>query len=241
MREKIPVEQIKTIPAKNAIIKLHEKFGKTIGVNTCFGSSNIGQMSGFIAREIVKTIPNAFMRCPIALYPNIEGPTQVILYDDYQVVIDGCKARCLKKTMETAGIKVDLSYAIDEDFGVEKDSTIEFDEKKMKEIAQKIISDIRTKIINVDKNIALTVDYEIEGDIIATHFFLKVFDILKDKKVDIVDIKIENTSLLGYWAEKAESIASFKVISTDLSDLSDIEQTIEKLMKENKIRLISKK
>lgn len=50
-------------------------------------------MSGFIPREMVKDIPNAFMRCPLAIFPEIEGPSQVLLYDDYQVVIDGCEAR----------------------------------------------------------------------------------------------------------------------------------------------------
>jgi len=75
MAIKKTIEEIQTESAKNAIINLHKKFGKTIGVNTCFGSSNIGQMSGFIAREIVKAIPNAFMRCPIAIYPEVEGPT----------------------------------------------------------------------------------------------------------------------------------------------------------------------
>ncbi len=147
MIAKKPLDEIKTEDAKKTIIEMHNKFGKTISVNGCFGSSDIGQMTGFIAREIVKRIPNAFMRCPLALYPEIEGPTQVLLYDDYNVVIDGCKARCLKKTFEKAGIKVDLSYALDEDFGLTKSAGPDFDEEKMKEIAEKIIKDIEEKIL----------------------------------------------------------------------------------------------
>jgi len=27
------------------------------------------------------------MRCPIAAYPEIESPTQVLLYDDFHVII----------------------------------------------------------------------------------------------------------------------------------------------------------
>ncbi len=146
MIQKKLVDEIKTDSARNTIINQHKKFGKTISVNGCFGSSDIGQMSGFIAREIVKAIPNAFMRCPIAFYPEIEGPSQVLLHDNFNVVIDGCKAKCLKKTMEKAGLNVDLSYTIDDDFGLPKNKGPDFDEKKMKEIASKIISDINKKI-----------------------------------------------------------------------------------------------
>ena len=140
--------------ARNTIIKQHEQFGKTISVNGCFGSSNIGQKAGFIAREIVQKIPNAFMRCPIAAFPEIEGPTQVLLHDDFHVVIDGCKARCLAKSYEKLGLKVDLSYALDEHFSCEKKPGPDFDEEKMKEIAEKIIVDINKKILGTseDKN-----------------------------------------------------------------------------------------
>ena len=241
MATKKPIDEIKTAPAKDAIINLHKKFGKTISVNTCFGSSNIGQMSGFIAREIVKAIPNAFMRCPIALYPEIEGPTQVILYDDYQVVIDGCRAKCLKANMEKAGVKVDLSYAIDEDFGVEKDSSIDFDEEKMKEIAEKIISDIREKIINVDKDIVLAVEYEIEGEIIESDFFKRLFELFKGEKIDITEVNIKNSSLMGYWTEKGVSIATFKIVSTDMKDLKVPEEKIEKLISDCNLNIIDKK
>ena len=72
--KKEPVEEIKTDSSRNTIINQHKKFGKTISVNGCFGSSNIGQKAGFIVREIVKRIPNAFMRCPVALFPEVEGP-----------------------------------------------------------------------------------------------------------------------------------------------------------------------
>ncbi len=144
---KKPVEEIKTASAKKTIKTQHEKFGITISGNGCFGSSDIGQMTGFIAREIVKRIPNAFMRCPLALYPEVEGPTQVLLHDDFNVVIDGCKDRCLKKTYEKAGLKIHLSYALDEDFGLPKNKGPDFDETKMKEIAEKIIKDIEEKIL----------------------------------------------------------------------------------------------
>ena len=147
MIAKKPMKEIKTESAKLTITTQHEKFGKTISVNGCFGSSDIGQMTGFIAREIVKRIPNAFMRCPLALYPEVEGPIQVLLHDDFNVVIDGCKDRCLKRTFETAGLKVDLSYALDKDFGLSKNKGPDFDEEKMRDITEKIIRDIEEKML----------------------------------------------------------------------------------------------
>ncbi len=143
-----PMEEIQTDSARKTIIAQHKAFGTTISVNGCFGSSNIGQKAGFIAREIVRKIPNAFMRCPIAAFPEIEGPTQVLLHDDYHVVIDGCKARCLAKSYEKLGLKVDLSYALDEHFSCEKKPGPDFDENKMMMITEKIIKDIQSTILN---------------------------------------------------------------------------------------------
>ncbi len=144
--EKKAIEDIKTDSARNTIINQHKKFGKTISVNGCFGSSNIGQKAGFIAREIVEKIPKAFMRCPIAAFPEVEGPTQVLLHDDYHVVIDGCEARCLAKSYEKLGLEVTLSYALDEHFSCEKKPGPRFNESKMKEIADHIMKDIQDKI-----------------------------------------------------------------------------------------------
>ena len=142
--DKKRVEEIKNPDAVKAITNQHKKFGKTVGINGCIGSSNIGQMTGFIARKIVKEIPGTFMRCPIALYPEVEGPSQVMLYDDFQVVIDGCKGRCLALTYDKFGLPVDLHYVIGEDFSVEKKPGPDFDEQKMNEIADRIIQDIKS-------------------------------------------------------------------------------------------------
>ena len=145
-----PVEEIVTELARKTVKMQHEKFGRTIGVNGCFGSSNLGQMTGFISRALVKEIPNTFMRCPLALWPEVEGPTQVLLHDDYQVVIDGCSERCLLKTLEKAGVKVDLAYALDEDFGLEKAPGPDFDEEAMKRVAKKIKKDVQ-ELVAKDK------------------------------------------------------------------------------------------
>lgn len=118
--KKKSIEEISSPSAKKAIIGGHEKFGKTISINGCFGSSDLGQMTGFLAREIRNKIPNAFMRCPLAFYPEVEGPSQVLLHDDYNITIDGCSDKCLARTLKKTDMTVHLEYALDEDFGLEK-------------------------------------------------------------------------------------------------------------------------
>ena len=145
-----PIDEITAEVPRKTIEMQHEKFGKTIGINGCFGSSNLGQMTGFIPRRLVQEIPNAFMRCPLALWPEVEGPSQVLLYDDYQVVIDGCADRCLLKTLQKAGVKVDLAYALDEDFGLDKAAGPNFDEATMNRVADKIKADIQ-KLMAADR------------------------------------------------------------------------------------------
>ncbi len=142
--KKKSIEEIASPSARKAILGGHEKFGKTISVNGCFGSSDLGQMTGFLAREIRNRIPNAFMRCPLAFFPEVEGPSQVLLHDDYNITIDGCSDRCLAKTLQKAGMTVHLSYALDEDFGLEKHpQPAEFDHDTMLKISDRIVADIQ--------------------------------------------------------------------------------------------------
>ncbi len=149
--EKIPIDKIKSPGSRKAIVESHKKFEKTITVNGCGGSSDLGQMTFFLANYIRDHVPNAFVRCPYALYPEVEGSTQTILYDDIHIAIDGCKERCLAKTFEKADVKVDLSYALDEDFGLEKHpQPAKFSKEDMLKVAEKILSDIKKLKTNKD-------------------------------------------------------------------------------------------
>ena len=142
--EKKPISEIKSPGAVKAIIGAHQKFNTTITVNGCGGSSDLGQMTFFLANYIRDKVPNAFVRCPYALFPEVEGSTQTILYDNIHIAIDGCADRCLAKTFEKAGIKVDLSYALDEDFGLEKHpQPAKFKEEDLIRVGDKIIEDIK--------------------------------------------------------------------------------------------------
>ena len=109
-----------------------------IAIANCSGRSNIGQMSAEIAKKVDKALPYARISCLPALWPDLT-PAGKFFEADAVVVIDGCKEACVLKTVEKAGITPILRVAPDETFGVEKTPGLDYDEKVMNELANKII------------------------------------------------------------------------------------------------------
>ena len=142
--EKKNVKEIIAQSAVKAITNRKAVFDKLISINGCNGSSDLGQLTSAVSNLVRDKVPNAFVGCPYALFPEVEGPSQVLLHSDHHIILDGCKDRCLAKTMEKAGFKVDLSYAMDEDFGLVKHPQPEkFKEEDLIRVADKIIEDIK--------------------------------------------------------------------------------------------------
>ena len=142
--EKKEIHEIKAPSAKKVLTMRKQTFEKVISVNGCNGSADLGQLTSAAANAIRDRIPNAFVACPYSLFPEVEGPSQVLLHSDHHVVIDGCGERCLTRSLEHAGLKVDLSYAMDEDFGLEKHpQPAKFKEEDLIRVGDKIIEDIK--------------------------------------------------------------------------------------------------
>ncbi len=137
------IHEIETPSAKKVLTKRKQAFEKVISVNGCNGSSDLGQLTSAVANAIRDKVPNAFVACPYSLFPEVEGPSQVLLHSDHHIVIDGCGDRCLTRTLERAGLKVDLSYAMDEDFGFEKHpQPAKFTQEQLDIVVKKITEDI---------------------------------------------------------------------------------------------------
>ncbi len=109
-----------------------------IAIANCSGRSNIGQMSLEIAKKVDKALPYARISCLPALWPDLT-PAGKFYEADAVVVIDGCKEACVLKTVEKAGITPILRVAPDETFGVEKTPGLDYDEKVMNELAERVI------------------------------------------------------------------------------------------------------
>ena len=84
------------------------------------------------------------------------------------------------------------------------------------------------------------IHYEIAGHIAERNLLPKIYEFIQEKPCDIVDIKIETASLKGCWKEKAPSLMSFKLVSTEYEDVSPCAQGIEKILEENGLILANK-
>ena len=117
---------------------MSEKQEINISIANCAGRSNIGQMSVEIAKIVDRTLPYANINCLPAIFPDLK-PAEKFKEADAIVVIDGCKEACVRETILKGGFKPALWVAPDETFGVEKTPGLDYDEKVMLELADKII------------------------------------------------------------------------------------------------------
>lgn len=84
------------------------------------------------------------------------------------------------------------------------------------------------------------IKYEIAGHIAERKLLPEIYDFIKDKPCDIVDIKIETPSLKGCWHEKAPSVMSFNLISTEYNDITPCTEGIENILSEREMVLVKK-
>ncbi len=109
------------------------------------GRSNVGQMSARLAIELDRMFPNINIRCLPALSGNASPAKDKFFEDDGIIVIDGCKLRCISKTLKNFGLgeKIVRHYVLDEDFAIEKTPGLDYDEEVFKNILKKVSEDLR--------------------------------------------------------------------------------------------------
>ena len=98
----------------------------------------------------------------------------------------------------------------------------------------------RKEVLDMLANSKTKVEYELVGHILEKKFMEKAHDRIKDCKVDIVDIKIESSSLRGCWDFKAPSIVKFSLVSTEMEDISDCIIEIDKVIDECEMIIVKK-
>ncbi len=110
------------------------------------GRSNVGQMSARLAIELDKMFPNINIRCLPALSGDASPAKDKFSEDDGIIVIDGCKLRCISRTLRNYGLgdKIVRHYVLEEDFQVEKTPGLSYDEELLKEVLRKITEDLKT-------------------------------------------------------------------------------------------------
>ncbi|MCD6453708.1 MAG: putative zinc-binding protein [Candidatus Aminicenantes bacterium] len=109
------------------------------------GRSNVGQMSARLAIELDKMFSNVNIRCLPALSGDASPAKDKFFEDDGIIVIDGCKLRCISKTLKNYGLgdKIVRHYVLDEDFQIEKTPGLNYDEDVFNKVLEKIANDLR--------------------------------------------------------------------------------------------------
>ncbi|BDU49936.1 4Fe-4S dicluster domain-containing protein [Haliovirga abyssi] len=109
-------------------------------------------------------------------------------------------------------------------------------EKKIKMDIDKIEKEV---LENISKA-KISKEYEIAGLIIGKEIFKEIYSEIKDCSVDIVDINIKTSSLRGTIDLDAPTVATFKIISTEMEDITKCEDKIAKLIVKNGIVILKK-
>ena len=113
--------------------------------------------------------------------------------------------------------------------------------KKAMEKKTKIdLEKARKKALETLSKAKRKVYYEITGHIGEREILLKIYGFLNDRPCDIIDIKMVTASLKGCWMEKAPSIMSFNLVSTEYEDVTPCAVGIERILEENEIVLAKK-
>ncbi|MBC7263372.1 MAG: zinc-binding protein [Chloroflexi bacterium] len=103
----------------------------------CDGAASVGQVGHAVAVELTNSKEAARMCCTTAIAAESKVHVDIAKRARKLIVINGCGNRCASKVLEKLGIPYDYETVIAKE-GVEKVPTLDFDEKDVHRIAQKI-------------------------------------------------------------------------------------------------------
>ena len=108
------------------------------------GRSNVGQMSAQMAIDLDRAFESINVRCLPAVSGNASPAQDKFKEDDGIIVINGCKLRCLSKTLGNAGLgdKIVKEYTLDIDFDVDKTPGLDYDREVYNILLEKIKQDL---------------------------------------------------------------------------------------------------
>jgi uncharacterized metal-binding protein len=110
-------------------------------VLACDGASSVGQIGHEVAKKLTVE-HDARMCCLAAVAANSPVHVNIAKTAKKLIVINGCANKCATKILDQKGIKYDYSITISE-AGVKKASTLDFDEKDVDDIVNKVLKDLK--------------------------------------------------------------------------------------------------
>ena len=103
----------------------------------CDGAASVGQVGHAVAVELTNSHEAARMCCITAVAAESKTHVDIARRARKLIVINGCANRCASKVLERLGIRYAHETVIAKE-GVEKVPTLDFDEKDVHRIAEKI-------------------------------------------------------------------------------------------------------
>ncbi len=110
----------------------------------CDGASSVGQIGHMVAVKLTKEIEAARMCCITAIAAGSKLHVDIAKKSPKLIVINGCPLKCASKVVKDKGIKPYYEITVSEE-GIEKVPTLDFDEKDVERISNKIITKIKEK------------------------------------------------------------------------------------------------
>jgi len=109
----------------------------------CDGAASVGQVGHEVAVKLTKEHEKARMCCLSAVAAESKPHVNIARKAKRLVVINGCANQCASNILNRLGIKPDYEITIAKE-GVKKIPTLDFDEKDIIRITNKIVKDLST-------------------------------------------------------------------------------------------------
>jgi uncharacterized metal-binding protein len=106
----------------------------------CSGGSNVGQIANEAAKSLT-TLGKGKMYCLAGIGGHISNIIEATKAAKKIVAIDGCPVLCAKKTLEHAGLDMDISEIVTK-MGIEKKHNFMYEIEEIKSVRNKISAQI---------------------------------------------------------------------------------------------------
>ena len=91
------------------------------------------------------------------------------------------------------------------------------------------------------ENSTFSVKYSVAGHILERELVKKLLQFIKDKELDIVDLKLNTPSLKGCWNEKAPSYLEFVVAATGEEGIEQFMNELDRIIENSGCVIIDRK
>lgn len=121
---------------------------RSVMLLACSGGSNVGQVANDCARRLAQQ-GKGKMFCAIGVAGGLSMPNGSSFVDaaraaNVRVAIDGCGVRCAGKSLENAGLTVDVQVVLNTEMPMEKAYNFDYGDAEISRAAQLVATKLET-------------------------------------------------------------------------------------------------